>query len=72
MVRRRAFRAACCLNQIVVLERFFSRKERAKLFRSWAGSASMWIKVISKVDRHQGVEFFTGWNFHLGEYLIGA
>ncbi|KAI5117194.1 hypothetical protein M0805_004964 [Coniferiporia weirii] len=27
-----------------VLERFFSRKERAKLFRSWAGSASMWIK----------------------------
>lgn len=28
-----------------VLERFFSRKERAKLFRSWAGSASMWIKV---------------------------
>jgi phospholipid:diacylglycerol acyltransferase len=29
----------------VVLERFFSRKERANLFRSWAGSASMWIKV---------------------------
>ena len=29
----------------LVLERFFSRKERAKLFRSWAGSASMWIKV---------------------------
>ncbi|KAL5521320.1 hypothetical protein ACEPAG_9244 [Sanghuangporus baumii] len=27
-----------------VLERFFSRRERAKLFRSWAGSASMWIK----------------------------
>ncbi|THH06959.1 hypothetical protein EW145_g3711 [Phellinidium pouzarii] len=27
-----------------VLERFFSRKERARLFRSWAGSASMWIK----------------------------
>lgn len=27
-----------------VLERFFSRKERRKLFRSWAGSASMWIK----------------------------
>ncbi|EJD08429.1 Lecithin:cholesterol acyltransferase [Fomitiporia mediterranea MF3/22] len=27
-----------------VLERFFSRKERAKLFRTWAGSASMWIK----------------------------
>ncbi|KAA1470647.1 phospholipid/diacylglycerol acyltransferase [Dentipellis sp. KUC8613] len=27
-----------------VLERFFSKKERQKLFRSWAGSASMWIK----------------------------
>ncbi|GLB37391.1 putative lecithin:cholesterol acyltransferase [Lyophyllum shimeji] len=27
-----------------VLERFFSRKERQALFRSWAGSASMWIK----------------------------
>lgn len=29
----------------VVLERFFSRKERQRLFRSWAGSASMWMKV---------------------------
>ncbi|KAF8895699.1 phospholipid/diacylglycerol acyltransferase [Gymnopilus junonius] len=27
-----------------VLERFFSRKERQTLFRSWAGSASMWMK----------------------------
>ncbi|KAH9485153.1 Phospholipid:diacylglycerol acyltransferase [Psilocybe cubensis] len=27
-----------------VLERFFSRKERQALFRSWAGSASMWMK----------------------------
>ncbi|KAF9509769.1 hypothetical protein BS47DRAFT_1320107 [Hydnum rufescens UP504] len=27
-----------------VLERFFSRKERATLFRGWAGSASLWIK----------------------------
>ncbi|KAJ7928488.1 Lecithin:cholesterol acyltransferase-domain-containing protein [Mycena leptocephala] len=27
-----------------ILERFFSRAERQKLFRSWAGSASMWIK----------------------------
>ncbi|KAF9650657.1 phospholipid diacylglycerol acyltransferase [Thelephora ganbajun] len=27
-----------------VLERFFSRKERARLFRSWVGSASMWVK----------------------------
>lgn len=29
----------------LVLERFFSRAERRKLFLSWAGSASMWIKV---------------------------
>ena len=29
----------------LVLEKFFSRKERQRLFRSWAGSASMWIKV---------------------------
>ncbi|KAK0504549.1 phospholipid:diacylglycerol acyltransferase [Armillaria luteobubalina] len=27
-----------------VLERFFSRAERKKLFLSWGGSASMWIK----------------------------
>uniref|UniRef100_A0A0W0EX56 Phospholipid:diacylglycerol acyltransferase n=1 Tax=Moniliophthora roreri TaxID=221103 RepID=A0A0W0EX56_MONRR len=27
-----------------VLERFFSRAERRKLFLTWAGSASMWIK----------------------------
>ncbi|PSS22692.1 hypothetical protein PHLCEN_2v2989 [Hermanssonia centrifuga] len=27
-----------------VLERFFSRRERRKLFHSWPGSASMWIK----------------------------
>lgn len=27
-----------------LLERFFSRKERARLFRTWAGSASMLIK----------------------------
>lgn len=27
-----------------VLERFFSRAERQQLFRSWAGSASMWLK----------------------------
>ncbi|KAG2015791.1 phospholipid:diacylglycerol acyltransferase [Coprinopsis cinerea AmutBmut pab1-1] len=27
-----------------VLERFFSRKERKRLFLSWAGSASMWMK----------------------------
>ncbi|EIM85096.1 phospholipid/diacylglycerol acyltransferase [Stereum hirsutum FP-91666 SS1] len=29
-----------------VLERFFSKKERQRLFRSWAGGASMWIKAI--------------------------
>jgi phospholipid:diacylglycerol acyltransferase len=28
----------------VVLERFFSKKERQSLFRSWAGGASMWVK----------------------------
>ncbi|KAI0262571.1 phospholipid:diacylglycerol acyltransferase [Gloeopeniophorella convolvens] len=27
-----------------VLERFFSKKERQTLFRSWAGGASMWVK----------------------------
>jgi phospholipid:diacylglycerol acyltransferase len=34
-----------------VLERYFNKRERAKLFRSWAGSASMWIKVpcISRI-----------------------
>lgn len=29
----------------LVLERFFSRSERQQLFRSWAGSASLWVKV---------------------------
>jgi phospholipid:diacylglycerol acyltransferase len=32
-----------------VLERFFSRKDRQKLFRSWAGSASMWMKGGSAI-----------------------
>ncbi|KAJ7502907.1 phospholipid:diacylglycerol acyltransferase [Mycena galericulata] len=32
-----------------VLERFFSRAERQKLFRSWAGSASMWVKGGSDI-----------------------
>jgi phospholipid:diacylglycerol acyltransferase len=27
-----------------VLERFFSKKERQSLFRSWVGGASMWVK----------------------------
>ncbi len=35
------------INVVTVLERFFSRRERRKLFMSWAGSASMWIKVNS-------------------------
>lgn len=33
-----------------VLERYFSKRDRAKLFRSWAGSASMWIKVRIKLS----------------------
>ena len=33
------------IEHVSVLEKFFSRKERQKLFRGWAGSASMWIKV---------------------------
>jgi len=32
-------------TRLVVLERFFSRKDRQALFCSWAGSASLWIKV---------------------------
>jgi len=36
----------CLQTFLVVLERFFSRKERKALFRSWAGSASLWMKVI--------------------------
>lgn len=38
-------RSLLCVILYSVLERFFSKKERQKLFRSWAGSASMWIKV---------------------------
>lgn len=33
------------LNLYIVLNRFFSRDERARLFRSWPGSASLWLKV---------------------------
>lgn len=29
---------------VYLLEKFFSRRERTALFRSWAGSASMWPK----------------------------
>jgi hypothetical protein len=28
-----------------LIDQFFSRKERAKLFRRWPGASSMWIKV---------------------------
>ncbi len=38
-----------------MLERFFSRAERKKLFLSWAGSASMWIKVIKISQRTHSV-----------------
>jgi hypothetical protein len=36
-------RKLTCSN--LVLERFFSKRERKELFRSWVGSACMWIKV---------------------------
>ncbi|KAI9639305.1 putative phospholipid:diacylglycerol acyltransferase [Dioszegia hungarica] len=32
-----------------VLEKFFSRKERAKLFRQWPGASSMWIKGGNRI-----------------------
>lgn len=32
-----------------VLEKFFSRKERAKLFRSWPGASSMWMKGGNRI-----------------------
>ncbi|GFZ46798.1 Phospholipid:diacylglycerol acyltransferase [Saitozyma sp. JCM 24511] len=32
-----------------VLEKFFSRKERAKLFRRWPGASSMWIKGGNRI-----------------------
>ncbi|EIW70499.1 hypothetical protein TREMEDRAFT_68093 [Tremella mesenterica DSM 1558] len=32
-----------------VLEKFFSRKERAKLFRRWPGSSSMWVKGGNRI-----------------------
>lgn len=45
---------------VTVLERFFSRKERRRLFHSWAGSASMWVKVtpalLSARFRRRGAE----------------
>jgi len=44
------------INQAAVylLERFFSRSERAKLFRSWAGAASMMLKGGNAVWGDQG------------------
>ena len=53
-----------------VLERFFSRKERQKLFRSWAGSASMWIKVgvvLGFPLNAKPQQFLTGWRCYLGK-----
>ncbi|OCF30537.1 phospholipid:diacylglycerol acyltransferase [Kwoniella heveanensis BCC8398] len=32
-----------------VLEKFFSRRERAKLFRRWPGSTSMWMKGGNRI-----------------------
>nr|ODN93004.1 phospholipid:diacylglycerol acyltransferase [Cryptococcus depauperatus CBS 7855] len=32
-----------------VLEKFFSRRERAKLFRRWPGSSSMWLKGGNRI-----------------------
>ncbi|KAJ9116112.1 hypothetical protein QFC20_000789 [Naganishia adeliensis] len=32
-----------------VLEKFFSRKERASLFRKWPGSSSMWMKGTDRI-----------------------
>ncbi|ORY26177.1 Lecithin:cholesterol acyltransferase-domain-containing protein [Naematelia encephala] len=32
-----------------VLEKFFSRRERAKLFRRWPGASSMWIKGGNRI-----------------------
>ena len=43
-----SFSSYCVLTRLPVLpvlERFFSRKERQTLFRSWAGSAGMWLKA---------------------------
>lgn len=45
-----------------VLERFFSRKERQKLFHSWVGSASMWLKV-SNYDPDLSVP--TDWHYRV-------
>jgi phospholipid:diacylglycerol acyltransferase len=42
-----------------VLDRYFNKRDRAKLFRSWAGSASMWIKVRLRLSKlsvaHQNI-----------------
>ncbi|OAX43686.1 Lecithin:cholesterol acyltransferase [Rhizopogon vinicolor AM-OR11-026] len=41
-----------------VLERFFSRKERQRLFCSWAGSASMWMKVTPLKQTQGGTDIW--------------
>lgn len=55
-----SFQLCCFEFYMLVLERFFARNERARLFRSWAGSASMWIKVddISFFLHMAGLYFF--------------
>ncbi|CAD6570996.1 MAG: hypothetical protein TREMPRED_000090, partial [Tremellales sp. Tagirdzhanova-0007] len=35
-----------------VLEKFFSRRDRAKLFRRWPGASSMWVKGGNRVWGH--------------------
>ncbi|KAK8864610.1 hypothetical protein IAR55_001860 [Kwoniella newhampshirensis] len=35
-----------------VLEKFFSRRERAKLFRHWPGASSMWMKGGNRIWGH--------------------
>jgi hypothetical protein len=57
-VRQSAYPKFSTFNGVcLVLERFFSRSERQKLFRSWAGSASMWIKAC-----HHHISFVGGYN----------
>lgn len=51
-----------------ILEHFFSKRDRAKLFRSWAGSASMWIKARYFLIRlTKNNTFIIGRRYYLGE-----
>lgn len=54
-----------------VLDRFFSKQERRRLFRSWAGSASMWIKVLHSLYTYaMNIPdwLFSGRRCHLGQW----